>query len=69
MNQSEIAVALRRFRTLPDSAFVSFEVAAAHDGVSVRTVRRRYPKVWVSDHRRGINVGYLRHRKQEVVTA
>ena len=63
MSTDEIAEILRTFKDLPDSAFVPITVAAAHDGVSARNVRRTYPKVKLSPNRYGINVGYLRSRR------
>jgi hypothetical protein len=53
---------LKRFADLPDSAVVSTAVAAKHDNVSERTVRRSYPLIKLSCRRYGVNVGYLRHR-------
>lgn len=53
---------LKRFADLPDSAVVSTMVAAMHDNVSDRTVRRNYPLIKLSDRRYGVSVGYLRHR-------
>jgi hypothetical protein len=46
----------------PDSAVVPIPVAAKHDNVSERTVRRRYPLTKLSERRQGVTVGYLRHR-------
>jgi hypothetical protein len=40
-------------------------VAAKHDNVSVRTVRRRYPIIKLSPGRYGVSVGYLRHRGEQ----
>jgi hypothetical protein len=37
-------------------------VAAKHDHVSERTVRRNYPLIKLSERRYGVSVGYLRHR-------
>lgn len=53
---------LKLIPELPDSAFVSIAVAALHDDVSEKTVRRNYPLVKISDGRYGVRVGYLRHR-------
>ncbi len=53
---------LKRFSDLPDSAVVPTAVAAMHDHVSERTVRRNYPLIKLSDRRYGVSVGYLRHR-------
>ncbi len=54
---------LKLIPTLPDSAIVSIAVAAMHDDVSEKTVRRRYPLIKISDRRYGVRVGYLRHRE------
>jgi hypothetical protein len=43
MSTDEVAELLKNFHNLPDSAFVPTIVAARHDGVSPRTVRRTYP--------------------------
>lgn len=53
---------LKRLPNLPDSAVVPTAVAAAHDNVSDRTVRRTYPLIKLSPGRYGVRVGYLRHR-------
>jgi hypothetical protein len=53
---------LKRIADLPDSAVVPTAVAAAHDNVSERTVRRNYPLIQLSERRYGVSVGYLRHR-------
>lgn len=55
---------LKRIPDLPDSAVVPTAVAAAHDNVSERTVRRRYPLIKLSERRYGVRVGYLRHRDE-----
>jgi hypothetical protein len=56
---------LKRFADLPDSAVVSTAVAAMHDNVSERTVRRNYPLTKLSERRFGVSVGYLRHRESQ----
>jgi hypothetical protein len=56
---------LKRFSDLPDSAVVPTAVAAMHDHVSERTVRRNYPLIKLSDRRYGVSVGYLRHRNAQ----
>jgi hypothetical protein len=56
---------LANFDKLPDSAVVSTAVAALHDGVAERTVRRNYPLVQLTERRYGVLVGYLRHRKTD----
>jgi hypothetical protein len=53
---------LKNFNDLPDTAVVSIAVAALHDSVSPKTVRRNYPLVQLSTRRYGVRVGYLRHR-------
>jgi hypothetical protein len=53
---------LKRFADLPDSAVVPTAVAAMHDNVSERTVKRNYPLIKLSERRYGVNVGYLRNR-------
>jgi hypothetical protein len=55
---------LKQFADLPDSAVVPTSVAAKHDHVSERTVRRRYPLIQLSERRYGVAVGYLRHREK-----
>jgi hypothetical protein len=62
MSADEVAELLKNFPNLPDSAFVPTIVAARHDGVSPRTVRRTYPLVELSPGRKGVNVGWLRSR-------
>lgn len=57
---------LKKFSDLPDTAVVSIAVAAMHDDVSPKTVRRRYPLVQLSPRRHGVSVGYLRHRGKTV---
>ena len=63
MSTDDTAEILKDFDKLPDSAFVPTEVAAKHDGVSARNVRRTYPRVKLSPNRYGINVGWLRSRR------
>jgi hypothetical protein len=63
MSTDDTAEILKNFAALPDSAFVPITVAAAHDGVSARNVRRTYPRVKLSPNRWGVNVGYLRSRR------
>jgi hypothetical protein len=55
---------LKLIPNLPDSAVVSVAVAARHDDVSEKTVRRNYPLIKISERRCGVLVGYLRHRGQ-----
>jgi len=48
---------------LPDSAKVPVPVAAAHEGVSPKTIRRRYPLVQMGERIKGVSLGYLRRHK------
>jgi hypothetical protein len=59
---------LKNLSIMPDSAVVPVPVAAIHEGVSRRTIKRNYPRVKISDTREGVLLGYLR-RKREVVAA
>jgi hypothetical protein len=52
-----------RLPALPDSAVVPIGVAAIHDNVSERTIRRNYPLIELSERRKGVSLGYLRHRQ------
>ena len=61
-NPKKAAEILRRFGELPDSANVPVAVAAEHDQVSEKTVRRSYQTIPLSPGRRGVNVGWLRSR-------
>jgi hypothetical protein len=65
MTLDAIRQKLKEISNLPDSAVVEIPVAAQHDGVSVRTVRRSYPLVELSERRKGVRVGFLRHRQVE----
>jgi hypothetical protein len=49
---------LKQFADLPDSAVVPTAVAAKHDHISERTVRRTYPLIKLSERRYGVSVGY-----------
>jgi hypothetical protein len=64
MTSAEIEAALQRIPHLPDTAIVPVAVAAKHDSVSDRTVRRTYPLIQVSPGRKGVPVGYLRTRQK-----
>jgi hypothetical protein len=59
---------LKNIPIMPDTAAIPVPVAALHEGVSRRTIKRTYPLVKLSEHREGVLLGYLR-RKREVVTA
>jgi hypothetical protein len=43
-------------------------VAAVHEGVSVRTIKRNYPLINITDHRQAVLLGYLRNRQAQSVT-
>jgi hypothetical protein len=56
---------LQNIPDMPDSAAIPVPVAALHEGVSRRTIKRSYPLIKLSQHREGVLLGYLR-RKREV---
>jgi hypothetical protein len=61
---------LARIPHLPSSAKVPVAVAAAHEGVSVKTILRRFPLVAITEHRKGVTVAYLRrHQRAELSAA
>lgn len=62
MTVDRINEILSRISKLPDTAVVPVPVAAAHDNVSERTVRRTYPLVKLSPGRSGVSVKFLRSR-------
>ena len=51
---------LKNISVLPDTAAIPVPVAALHEGVSRRTIKRTYPLVKLSEHREGVLLGYLR---------
>jgi len=59
---------LKNIPIMPDTAAIPVPVAALHEGVSRRTIKRTYPLVKLSEHREGVLLGYLR-RKREIVAA
>lgn len=59
---------LKNIPILPDTAAIPVPVAALHEGVSRRTIKRTYPLVKLSEHRDGVLLGYLR-RKRQIVAA
>ena len=65
MSPAQIDEALQRIPNLPDTAIVPVPVAAKHDNVSERTIRRNYPLIQLSPGRNGVSVGYLRNRKEQ----
>ena len=64
MTPERVAEFLARIPTLPGSAVVPVSVAAAHDGVSKRTVYRNYQLVPISPRRKGVRVDYLRSSRK-----
>lgn len=58
---------LKNIPLMPDTAVIPVPVAALHEGVSRRTIKRTYPRVKLSEHREGVPLGYLR-RKREIAT-
>jgi hypothetical protein len=54
---------LARIPHLPKTAVVPNPIAAAHDGVSVKTVERRYPQVSITEFRKDVPVEYLRRHQ------
>jgi hypothetical protein len=65
MSPERINEILERLPTLPDSAIVPVSVAAAHDNVCERTVRRSYPLERVSPNRLGVRLAFLRYRGKD----
>lgn len=53
---------LEQITALPNSAVIPIQVAALHEGVSPRTIRRTYPLEKVSANRVGVRLGILRKR-------
>jgi hypothetical protein len=68
MSPEAIRAELKQLADKPDSAFVAVQVAAAHDGVSEKTVRRDYPLIQLTERRKGVRLGFLRHRQAQAVT-
>jgi hypothetical protein len=62
MKRREFPDLLSRMDSLPDSAIIPVSVAARHDNISERTVRRRYPLVRITERISGVPMGFLRHR-------
>ena len=62
MSPAAIEKVLQRIPDLADSAIVPVPVAAKHDNVSERTIRRRYPLVRITERISGVPMGFLRHR-------
>jgi len=65
MSPDQIRQKLKDIDSLPDSAVVPVAVAAKHDDVSERTIRRTYPLVQLSERRKGVPVSFLRRRNKE----
>jgi hypothetical protein len=57
---------LEQLPFLPDTAVVPVPVAAIHEGVSVKTIKRNYPRVKMTDRREGVTLGYLRRPREQV---
>jgi hypothetical protein len=53
---------LKIFEHLPPTAVLPIAVAAAHEGVSEKTIRRNYTLIRVSDRRKGVLKGDLQRR-------
>jgi hypothetical protein len=68
MSPEVIQKKLREAEHKPDSAIVSVPVAAAHEDVSERTIRRRYPLIRTGLRGVGVRLGYLRHRQAQTAT-
>jgi hypothetical protein len=66
MLRADIDEILQGIPKLPDTAVVPIAVAARHDSVSERTVRRTYPLVRLSPNRKGVPVSFLRSRATQV---
>lgn len=57
---------LEQLSALPDTAVVPLPVAAVHEGVSVKTIKRNYPRVKLTERREGVLLGYLRRQREQV---
>jgi hypothetical protein len=57
---------LEQLSALPDTAVVPLPVAAMHEGVSVKTIKRNYPRVRLTERREGVLLGYLRRQREQV---
>lgn len=57
---------LEHLSALPDTAAVPLPVAAVHEGVSVKTIKRNYPRVKLTERREGVLLGYLRRKREQV---
>ena len=59
---------LKNIPIMPDTAAIPLPVAAIHEGVSRRTIKRIYPRVKLSEHREGVLLGYLRRKREVAIT-
>jgi hypothetical protein len=59
---------LQNIPIMPDTAAIPVPVAALHEGVSRRTIKRIYPRVKLSEHREGVLLGYLRRKREVAIT-
>jgi hypothetical protein len=65
VTEDQIQQILKRIPEMPRTAFVPPIVAARHDNVSERTVRRRYQVEKLSPGRSGVRVGFLRRDEEQ----
>ncbi len=63
MSPADIDEILQRIPKLPDSAVIPILVAAKHENVHERTIRRHYPLVMMGLRKKGVQLGYLRNRQ------
>jgi hypothetical protein len=57
---------LEQLDVLPDTAAVPLPVAALHEGVSVKTIKRNYPRVKLTERREGVLLGFLRRKREQI---
>jgi len=62
MSPADIDEILLRIPKLPDTAIIPVPVVSKHDNVSERHVWRHYPLVQTGLRRKGVALGFLRHR-------
>ncbi len=65
MSPEAIRAELKQMDNKPASAFVAIPVAAAHDGVCEKHVRRHYPLVTLGARKKGVPISYLRNRRPQ----
>lgn len=54
---------LEQLPVLPDTAKIPVPVAALHEGVHPRTIKRRYRLIKLSEHREAVLLGDLRRQE------